>query len=64
MSRAGIRRRYYDLFARVYDRFVEWHTGDPTGPMRKALAERAAAGSPHRTLDLCCGTGAVTRALA
>ena len=64
MSRAGIRRRYYDLFARVYDRFVEWHTGDPTGPMRKALAERAAAGSPHRALDLCCGTGAVTRALA
>jgi ubiquinone/menaquinone biosynthesis C-methylase UbiE len=64
MSRAGIRRRYYDLFARVYDRFVEWHTGDPTGPMRQALAERAAAGSPHRALDLCCGTGAVTRALA
>lgn len=64
MSRAGIRRRYYDLFARVYDRFVEWHTGDPTGPMRTALAERAAAGSPRRALDLCCGTGAVTRALA
>jgi ubiquinone/menaquinone biosynthesis C-methylase UbiE len=59
-----LRRCYYDLFARVYDRFVEWHTGDPTGPMRKALAERAATGSPHRALDLCCGTGAVTRALA
>jgi ubiquinone/menaquinone biosynthesis C-methylase UbiE len=58
------RRRYYDLFARVYDRFVAWHSGEPTGPMRRALAERATSGSPHRVLDVCCGTGAVTRALA
>ena len=58
------RRRYYDLFARVYDRFVAWHSGEPTGPMRRALAERATKGSVRRALDLCCGTGAVTRALA
>jgi ubiquinone/menaquinone biosynthesis C-methylase UbiE len=59
-----LRRRYYDLFARVYDRFVAWHSGDPTGPMRRVLAERATSGSTRRILDLCCGTGAVTRALA
>jgi ubiquinone/menaquinone biosynthesis C-methylase UbiE len=58
------RQRYYDLFARVYDRFVAWHSGEPTGPMRRRLAERAASGLPRRILDLCCGTGAVTRALA
>jgi demethylmenaquinone methyltransferase/2-methoxy-6-polyprenyl-1,4-benzoquinol methylase len=58
------RRRYYDLFARVYDRFVAWHSGEPTGPMRRALAERAAWGTAWRVLDLCCGTGAVTRVLA
>jgi demethylmenaquinone methyltransferase/2-methoxy-6-polyprenyl-1,4-benzoquinol methylase len=58
------RQRYYDLFARVYDRFVAWHSGEPTGPMRRTLAERAASGTAGRVLDLCCGTGAVTRALA
>jgi demethylmenaquinone methyltransferase/2-methoxy-6-polyprenyl-1,4-benzoquinol methylase len=58
-----LRRRYYDLFARVYDRFVAWHTGEATGPMRRALAERAVRGAEQRLLDLCCGTGAVTRAL-
>jgi demethylmenaquinone methyltransferase/2-methoxy-6-polyprenyl-1,4-benzoquinol methylase len=59
-----LRRRYYDLFARVYDRFVAWHSGEPTGPMRRVLAERATSGSVRRAMDLCCGTGAVTRALA
>jgi ubiquinone/menaquinone biosynthesis C-methylase UbiE len=57
-------RRYYDLFSRFYDRFVVWHSGEPTGPMRRALAERATRASVRRVLDLCCGTGAVTRALA
>jgi ubiquinone/menaquinone biosynthesis C-methylase UbiE len=32
--------------------------------MRRILAERATAGGARRILDLCCGTGAVTRALA
>jgi demethylmenaquinone methyltransferase/2-methoxy-6-polyprenyl-1,4-benzoquinol methylase len=63
VSRRALRRRYYDLFARVYDRFVAWHSGEPTGPMRRALAARAASGETRRVLDLCCGTGAVTRAL-
>jgi demethylmenaquinone methyltransferase/2-methoxy-6-polyprenyl-1,4-benzoquinol methylase len=31
--------------------------------MRRALAARAASGETRRVLDLCCGTGAVTRAL-
>jgi demethylmenaquinone methyltransferase/2-methoxy-6-polyprenyl-1,4-benzoquinol methylase len=61
--RRALRRRYYDLFARVYDRFVAWHSGEPTGPMRRALAERASSVSVRRVLDVCCGTGAVTRAL-
>ena len=64
MERRALRRRYYDLFSLVYDRFVAWHSGEPTGPMRRALAERASCASVRRVLDLCCGTGAVTRALA
>jgi ubiquinone/menaquinone biosynthesis C-methylase UbiE len=63
VKKRALRRRYYDGFARVYDRFVAWHSGDPTGPMRKVLAERATSGSVWRVLDLCCGTGAVTRVL-
>ena len=64
MRRRALRRRYYDLFSLIYDRFVAWHSGEPTGPMRRALAERAAGPHVRRVLDLCCGTGAVTRALA
>lgn len=63
MRRQALRRRYYDLFSRFYDRFVAWHSGEPTGPMRRALAGRATQVSARRVLDLCCGTGAVTRAL-
>jgi ubiquinone/menaquinone biosynthesis C-methylase UbiE len=59
-----MRRWYYDLFSRFYDRFVAWHSGEPTGPMRRALAERATRAPVRRVLDLCCGTGTVTRALA
>ena len=32
--------------------------------MRRALAEQATRAPVRRALDLCCGTGAVTRALA
>ncbi|RPI10122.1 MAG: methyltransferase domain-containing protein [Zetaproteobacteria bacterium] len=63
MGTRAARRRYYDLFSRFYDRFVAWHSGEPTGPMRRALAERAMRAPVRRALDLCCGTGAVTRAL-
>ena len=63
MGTRTARRRYYDLFSLVYDRFVAWHSGEPTGPMRRALAERATRVPVRRVLDLCCGTGAVTRAL-
>lgn len=64
MGTRAVRRRYYDLFSRFYDRFVAWHSGEPTGPMRRALAERATRVPVRRVLDVCCGTGAVTRALA
>ena len=63
MGTRTARRRYYDLFSLVYDRFVAWHSGEPTGPMRRALAERATRVTVRCVLDLCCGTGAVTRAL-
>jgi len=58
------RRRYYDLFARGYDRFMAWHSGKAAGLMRRALVDRALVEPFRRALDLCCGTGAVAPALA
>jgi demethylmenaquinone methyltransferase/2-methoxy-6-polyprenyl-1,4-benzoquinol methylase len=56
--------RYYDLFAHVYDRFVEAHSGDREGRMREVLAEATALRTGGRAVDLCTGTGAMLPALA
>jgi len=64
MGRARLRRAYYDRFAHVYDRFVAWHSGTGSPAMRTQMAARAAGGGERRALDLCCGTGVATRALA
>jgi len=53
------RIRYYNLFSRVYDRFVAAHSGDREGRLRAALADRSMLESGNRVLDLCTGTGAM-----
>jgi demethylmenaquinone methyltransferase/2-methoxy-6-polyprenyl-1,4-benzoquinol methylase len=58
------RARYYDVFSRVYDRFVAAHSSDRDGRLRETLADRAALSRGARVLDLCTGTGAMLPALA
>jgi demethylmenaquinone methyltransferase/2-methoxy-6-polyprenyl-1,4-benzoquinol methylase len=63
-GRARFRRGYYDVFARVYDRFVAAHSSDREGRLREVLADRTALQPGDRALDLCTGTGAMLPALA
>ncbi|MGD8869321.1 MAG: methyltransferase domain-containing protein [Gemmatimonadales bacterium] len=63
-SRSRFRIRYYDVFSRIYDRFVAAHSSDPEGRLREKLAERAGLRRGDRALDLCTGTGAMLPALA
>ncbi|BBO85833.1 hypothetical protein DSCO28_63990 [Desulfosarcina ovata subsp. sediminis] len=59
-----IRRNYYDLFSKFYDRFIAMHATDGQGALRDILAEHTAAGPGDIVLDICTGTGAALRPLA
>jgi ubiquinone/menaquinone biosynthesis C-methylase UbiE len=58
------RRKYYDLFSIIYDRFVALHSSDKQGKLRSYLAEKTNAIQGDRVLDICTGTGSVLRCLA
>jgi ubiquinone/menaquinone biosynthesis C-methylase UbiE len=58
------RRKYYDLFSTIYDRFVALHSSDKQGKLRSYLAEKTNATQGDRVLDICTGTGSVLRCLA
>jgi len=58
------RRRYYDIFSSVYDRFIQLHAHGEEGSTRHFLVEMAYPkdiSNPY-ILDICCGTGAVIEA--
>jgi ubiquinone/menaquinone biosynthesis C-methylase UbiE len=55
------RRRYYDFFSVLYDRFVALHSSDKQGNLRSYLAEETKATQGDRVLDICTGTGSVLR---
>jgi ubiquinone/menaquinone biosynthesis C-methylase UbiE len=55
------RRKYYDLFSTIYDRFVALHSSDKQGKLRSYLAEKTNATQGDRVLDICTGTGSVLR---
>lgn len=61
--RSRYRIRYYDRFARVYDRFVAAHSSDREGRLREVLADRAGLAPGGWVLDLCTGTGAMLPSL-
>jgi ubiquinone/menaquinone biosynthesis C-methylase UbiE len=52
------RQKYYDLFSKVYDRFVALHASDKQGVLRDILAEQTGAEPGDCVLDICTGTGA------
>jgi len=54
-----LRRRYYNVFSRVYDPVIRLHSGDEGGELRKDIARKSGVKKSDRVLDLCCGTGAV-----
>ncbi len=54
---AGLRQRYYDLFARVYDRFIALHAAGQGSALKRELAQRAGLGPGETVLDICTGTG-------
>jgi ubiquinone/menaquinone biosynthesis C-methylase UbiE len=58
------RQKYYDLFSKVYDRFVALHASDKQGVLRDILAEQTGAEPGDCVLDICTGTGAALRPLA
>jgi ubiquinone/menaquinone biosynthesis C-methylase UbiE len=53
-----LRRKYYDLFSKFYDRFIAMHATDKQGLLRDILAEQSAARPGDVVLDICSGTGA------
>ncbi|MGD8208051.1 MAG: class I SAM-dependent methyltransferase [Thiohalocapsa sp.] len=54
-----LRRTYYDLFARVYDRVIALHSRDAGASARDFLVRRSDIAANGSLLDLCTGTGAV-----
>jgi ubiquinone/menaquinone biosynthesis C-methylase UbiE len=60
------RRRYYDAFSHVYDRFIRLHARRDESGTRSFLAGNAGLDpiEQPRVLDICCGTGAVISAFA
>jgi ubiquinone/menaquinone biosynthesis C-methylase UbiE len=52
----GIRRSYYDVFSRFYDRFVALHSRDRQGLARKFLVDQIPVCVGGSVLDLCTGT--------
>jgi len=52
-----VRRAYYDIFSKFYDRFVALHSRDNQGLVRKFLVDRVPVQKGHAVLDLCTGTG-------
>jgi ubiquinone/menaquinone biosynthesis C-methylase UbiE len=58
------RRKYYDLFAKFYDRFIALHATDKQGVLRAVLAEQANVQPRDIVLDICTGTGAALKPLS
>ncbi len=58
------RRKYYDLFAKVYDQIIALHSQDKAQRLRFFLLEKAGVKKDSKLLDLCTGTGAVCLAAA
>ncbi len=51
------RRKYYDIFSRIYDRFVALHSRDSQSNIRESLSSVTPVKDGDRVLDICTGTG-------
>lgn len=57
MSGKSYRRKYYDVFSKIYDRFVALHSKDTQSNIREFLANITPISRGDRVLDICTGTG-------
>ncbi|RLA98461.1 MAG: hypothetical protein DRG83_14455 [Deltaproteobacteria bacterium] len=57
MSGKIYRRKYYDVFSKIYDRFVALHSKDTQSNIREFLANITPISRGDRVLDICTGTG-------
>ena len=58
-----LRRRYYDLFSKIYDRVIALHSKDRAGELRGFLSDQVENPQKRPLLDICTGTGAVASRL-
>ncbi len=59
-----IRRSYYNIFSKFYDKFVALHSQDTQSDIRQFLANQIEAKEGLRVLDICTGTGTLLLYLA
>ncbi|BAT71043.1 conserved hypothetical protein [Thermosulfidibacter takaii ABI70S6] len=57
------RQAYYNIFSKIYDKFVQLHSGDKRQSLRRWLVKTAGLKPGMRVLDLCTGTGAVANTI-
>lgn len=55
----SLRQTYYDLFSKIYDFIIRFHSRDIEGSLRSFIAEKANLTKGDRALGLCTGTGSV-----
>ncbi len=51
------RRKYYDIFSKVYDKFIQFHSKDKNKKLRDFFVNQFEINNNLKVLDLCCGTG-------
>jgi ubiquinone/menaquinone biosynthesis C-methylase UbiE len=58
-----IRRAYYDLFSKIYDKIIALHSKDTAGELRSFLSQQVDNPNNAPLLDICTGTGSVASRL-
>jgi demethylmenaquinone methyltransferase/2-methoxy-6-polyprenyl-1,4-benzoquinol methylase len=59
----GLRRAYYDVFSRFYDKVIALHSKDAAGELRGFLSSQVENSTGGYLLDICTGTGSVASRL-
>jgi ubiquinone/menaquinone biosynthesis C-methylase UbiE len=55
----NLRRSYYNVFSRFYDKFVALHSADAQGALRRFFSDKVPVREGDFVLDICTGTGSL-----